>query len=234
VISTKLDGVPFAPDPGTGQLPGLWDDITEAPELETTEIWRFTNRSGMSHPMHIHLVMFQVIDRQNCDEIGGECVPIGTPQPPAPQEQGWKDTVQVGPNEIVRVIARFEDFTGLFAYHCHILEHEDHEMMRQFDAVSACSDGVDNDGDTLVDHGGGGGNEPASDCTSPDDLSEEPDCNDGIDNDGDGAIDFAAGGGDPGCTSLADPSEKETGLHCDDGIDNDGDGRSDFDLVTTA
>ncbi len=41
----------------------------------------------------------------------------------------------MGPNEIVRVIARFEDYTGLFAYHCHILEHEDHEMMREFQVV---------------------------------------------------------------------------------------------------
>jgi spore coat protein A len=113
-----------------------WRDITEFPELGTTEVWRFVNRSGFSHPMHMHLVMFQVLDRQLFEVVGGEVVPVGSPAPPAPYEAGWKDTVMVNPNEIVRVIARFEDYTGRFAYHCHILEHEDHEMMRQFQTIS--------------------------------------------------------------------------------------------------
>ena len=69
--------------------------------------------------------------------------------PPA-WEQGWKDTVAVGPNEIARVIVRFTDYTGRFPYHCHILEHEDHDMMRQFEVVPAPGqDGTDtppNDG----------------------------------------------------------------------------------------
>jgi spore coat protein A len=113
-------------------LGSRWEDVTEFPELGTTEVWRFTNRSGMTHPMHMHLVMFQVLDRQNFEEQAGLVVPIGSPVAPPPAEAGWKDTVQVAPNEMVRVIARFEDYTGLFAYHCHILEHEDHEMMREF------------------------------------------------------------------------------------------------------
>jgi spore coat protein A len=53
--------------------------------------------------------------------------------PPAANEAGWKDTVAVQPFEIVRIIVKFEDYAGLFPYHCHILEHEDHEMMRQFE-----------------------------------------------------------------------------------------------------
>jgi len=85
--------------------------------------------------MHMHLVFFQVLDRQAFEEVGGQVVPIGSPIPPPPHEMGWKDTVQVGPNEIVRVIARFEDYTGLYPYHCHILEHEDHEMMREFQVL---------------------------------------------------------------------------------------------------
>jgi FtsP/CotA-like multicopper oxidase with cupredoxin domain len=113
-------------------LGSRWEDVTELPELGTTEVWSFINRSGLTHPMHMHLVLFQVLDRQAFDEIGGQVVPIGSPVPPPPHEMGWKDTVQVGPNEIVRVIARFEDYDGLFPYHCHILEHEDHEMMREF------------------------------------------------------------------------------------------------------
>jgi spore coat protein A len=85
--------------------------------------------------MHIHLVFFQVLDRQSFDEVGGLVVPAGSPVPPPAHEMGWKDTVRVGPGEIVRVIARFEDYEGLFPYHCHILEHEDHEMMREFRVV---------------------------------------------------------------------------------------------------
>jgi spore coat protein A len=116
-------------------LGSKWDDITEFPELDTTEVWSFANRSGITHPMHMHLVMFQVLDRQSFEDVGGLIVPIGSTVPPPAHEAGWKDTVQVGPNEIVRVIARFDDYTGLFAYHCHILEHEDHEMMREFQVV---------------------------------------------------------------------------------------------------
>ncbi|MDH3520476.1 MAG: multicopper oxidase domain-containing protein, partial [Myxococcales bacterium] len=116
-------------------LGSRWNDVTEFPELGSTEVWRFINRSGMTHPMHMHLVMFQVLDRQFFEDQAGSIVPIGSPVPPAPHEAGWKDTVQVAPNEMVRVIARFEDYTGLFPYHCHILEHEDHEMMREFQVV---------------------------------------------------------------------------------------------------
>jgi spore coat protein A len=111
-----------------------WDDITEKPIINTTEIWRFINPSGITHPMHMHLVMFQVLDRTPFTTVNDSIVE-GTPQPPDSTERGWKDTVPVYPNEIVRVIATFEDYLGKFAYHCHILEHEDHEMMRQFEVV---------------------------------------------------------------------------------------------------
>ena len=117
-----------------------WHDITEYPELGTTEIWRFINDSGVSHPMHMHLVMFQVLDRDGFTKgPNGEIIPDGSPQPPSAEEYGWKDTAMVGPNEILRVIARFEGYKGRYAYHCHILEHEDHEMMRQFQTVQ-CGD----------------------------------------------------------------------------------------------
>lgn len=106
-----------------------WDDITEYPQLGTTEIWRFINPSSVMHPMHMHLVFFQVLDRI---PIGG-----GPAVPPAANELGWKDTVRADPGMITRVIARFEDYAGKYAYHCHILEHEDHEMMRQFWSVEA-------------------------------------------------------------------------------------------------
>jgi spore coat protein A, manganese oxidase len=127
------------PDVCTGQrwsINGLrWGDITEHPALGTTEIWRWVNRSGFVHPMHMHLVQFQVLDRQPFEIVNGQVQATGPPVPPDSSEAGWKDTTPVRPLEIVRVIARFEDYTGLYAYHCHILEHEEHEMMRQMDVV---------------------------------------------------------------------------------------------------
>jgi len=155
------------PDDGCGRqnwlINGLgWHDITEYPVLDTVETWRFINDSGVSHPMHMHLVFFQILDRQPFSKGGnGEIIPIGDPLPPAAWEAGWKDTVMVHPNELVRVIARFEDYAGKYAYHCHILEHEDHEMMRQFQTIvpncevtgdnETICDGVDNDCDGLID-----------------------------------------------------------------------------------
>jgi FtsP/CotA-like multicopper oxidase with cupredoxin domain len=113
----------------------LWEDITEHPVLGSTEIWRFVNDSGVVHPMHMHLVQFQILDRQAFTIVGGTVVPVGSPFPPRPEEAGWKDTAPVKPGEMLRVIARFTDYTGKYPYHCHVLEHEDHEMMRQFEVV---------------------------------------------------------------------------------------------------
>ena len=114
----------------------MWNDITEFPRVGTTEIWSWINRSPDIHSMHVHLVQFQVLDRQ--DFVlggGGTVVPVGPRLPPPANEAGWKDTVQTQPGQITRVIQRFEDFAGIFPYHCHILEHEDHEMMRQFNLL---------------------------------------------------------------------------------------------------
>jgi spore coat protein A len=137
------------PDPCTGStwlIDDLgWDVISEFPRLGHTEVWSFINRSGMMHPMHLHLVMFQVLDRQDFEVVGDQIVPVGKPLPPDPNEAGWKDTVRAEPGQITRLVTRFEDYTGLFPYHCHILEHEDHEMMRQFQALPACPWDVDHD-----------------------------------------------------------------------------------------
>jgi spore coat protein A len=120
----------------TGQMWAIndltFDDITEVPRLDTAEIWSFINRSGVTHPMHMHLVQFQILDRQPFAIINNQVTPTGPRVPPPAEEAGWKDTAKVNPSEILRVIARFEDYTGLYPYHCHILEHEDNEMMRQF------------------------------------------------------------------------------------------------------
>jgi spore coat protein A len=128
-------------DPCTGStwlIDGLrWDDVTEFPVLGDTEVWSFVNRSGETHPMHMHLVMGQILDRQDFTVVDGEIVPVGPRVPPPPGEAGWKDTFPCPPAQITRVITRFEDYTGLYPYHCHILEHEDQEMMRQFRVTPA-------------------------------------------------------------------------------------------------
>ena len=84
----------------------------------------------------------RVLDRQPYALVDGEHVPTGPVVLPPPEEQGWKDTVRVDPFTKVRVIAKFEDYTGMFAYHCHILEHEDHDMMRMFMTMTECGDGA--------------------------------------------------------------------------------------------
>jgi spore coat protein A len=113
----------------------MFHDVTEFPVLGSTEVWRYINRSGSVHPMHMHLVMFQILDRQAFVVQGDTIALVGDPIPPGPEEMGWKDTAPVYPNQVMRVIARFEDYAGRYVYHCHILEHEENEMMRQFQVV---------------------------------------------------------------------------------------------------
>jgi spore coat protein A len=114
------------------------DPITENPALNSTEIWEIYNETADAHPIHLHQVSMQLISRQKfkavIDEENGKASNIqliGQPQTPAPDEQGWKDTWITYPGEVTRVIAHF-DLGGLYAWHCHILSHEDHEMMRPF------------------------------------------------------------------------------------------------------
>jgi hypothetical protein len=68
---------------------------------------------------------------------GDSVVTVGDPIPPEPWEAGWKDTAPVYPDQVLRVICRFEDYTGKYPYHCHVLEHEEHDMMREFEVVPA-------------------------------------------------------------------------------------------------
>jgi spore coat protein A len=119
-----------------------WDDITEYPELGTTEVWSFFNLSPDVHPIHLHLVQFQILDHQRLlpdprrdNFFLPESAPRSRPAPPEPNEAGWKDTFRSMPGEVTRIIAKFDTFTGKYPYHCHILEHEDHEMMRQFEVI---------------------------------------------------------------------------------------------------
>jgi spore coat protein A len=139
-----VDENPKCTQPGIRWLiNGLgWDDVTEYPELGTTEIWSFFNLSAEVHPIHLHLVQFQILDRQKLrpdPARAGFFLPLTLPgtqaAAPDPNEAGWKDTFRSMPGEVTRIIARFADFVGKYPYHCHILEHEDHEMMRQFQVV---------------------------------------------------------------------------------------------------
>jgi spore coat protein A len=117
-----------------------WSDpITETPLLGSTEIWRFINTTDDNHPIHVHLVDFQILDRRefNVDRYNATGVIefTGPRIPPEPNESAWKDTVRCPPGQVTRIIMQFGDFAGRYVWHCHILEHEDNEMMRPFEVV---------------------------------------------------------------------------------------------------
>ncbi|CFX68575.1 Cupredoxin [Syntrophomonas zehnderi OL-4] len=144
--------------------------ISEFPELGTTEEWEIVNLTGDTHPIHLHLVQFQLFSRQLFDTDtymadwmaanGGMMPPfsqptkpwpvdsylIGDPMPPRLNEQGWKDTVQMNPGEVTTIKVRFAEQSGSpfpfdatkgpgYVWHCHILDHEDNEMMRPYKVV---------------------------------------------------------------------------------------------------
>ncbi|MCK6209096.1 multicopper oxidase domain-containing protein [Georgenia sp. EYE_87] len=113
-----------------------WEDaVTENPQLGATETWEFYNTTGDAHPIHVHEVHFQVVDREPIviDEEAGtvHIAEDSEARPPDPGEDGWKDTVIAYPGEVTRVRMRF-DGAGQFVWHCHIVEHEDNEMMRPY------------------------------------------------------------------------------------------------------
>ena len=130
------------------------DPATETPKVGTVEDWVYVNLTGDTHPMHMHLVTFQVVGRTPFDaeayeaalRHGANGVPGGidpTPfatgpmLPPAPEERGFKDTVKANPGYFTTIRAKFELPSGVsgaadLRHHCHIVEHEDNDMMRPF------------------------------------------------------------------------------------------------------
>jgi spore coat protein A len=114
---------------------GWDDDVTENPSVGDTEVWELYNATADAHPMHIHEVLFQVVDRQAIvvDEESGtvEIEPGSEPTTPEPWEDGWKDTVIAYPGQVTRMRMRFAQ-GGQYVWHCHIVEHEDNEMMRPY------------------------------------------------------------------------------------------------------
>jgi spore coat protein A, manganese oxidase len=129
-----------------------WDKpITEKPVINTVEIWSLVNLTTDVHPIHLHLVRFQILDRRPFDKFihnqSGQIHYVGPAQPPAPNEAGWKDTVRAEAGMVTRIIMRFEGYTGRYVWHCHILEHEDNEMMRPYEVV-ASADQATSESDT--------------------------------------------------------------------------------------
>ena len=112
--------------------------VSENPAVGATEVWQMFNTTGDAHPMHIHETVFQVLGRQalqtddeDGEELSEPLAPVGPSIPPKPWETGFKDTVIAYPGQITIVRATFNG-PGQFAWHCHIVEHEDNEMMRPF------------------------------------------------------------------------------------------------------
>jgi spore coat protein A len=114
--------------------------VTERPRLGATEIWEFVNLTEDTHPMHLHLVRFQVLDRRVFDDYAWRMKNtrrfLNDPTPPEPHELGWKDVVQCPPTQVTRIIVTFDGYAGRYLYHCHILEHEANDMMRPFEVIA--------------------------------------------------------------------------------------------------
>ena len=115
----------------------MWSGpVTENPTVGTTEVWEFYNFTADAHPMHVHEIAFEVVNRQALvSNEDGETLPpvqlVGDPRPPEAWERGLKDTVIAYPGEVTRIRGKF-DVPGQFVWHCHIVEHEDNEMMRPY------------------------------------------------------------------------------------------------------
>jgi len=122
-----------------------WDaPVSEEPRVGTSEVWEFVNTTQEVHPMHLHLAQFEVLDRQglmpvdeNNHAMGWH--PVVDPESPIvspdPNEMGLKDTLRTNPGEVTRVLVNFSQFEGEYVWHCHVLEHEDHAMMRPFTVI---------------------------------------------------------------------------------------------------
>ncbi|MCX7066743.1 MAG: multicopper oxidase [Methylococcales bacterium] len=143
--------------------------ITETPKEGATEIWEIVNLTADTHPIHLHLVPFQLLSRQAFDvdsyqsvydkidpvlQPNPEVTPylLGQPQPPDANENGWKDTIRMNPGEVTRIAVRFAPTDTRanvlnaqfpfdvskgpgYVWHCHIIDHEDNEMMRPYKVI---------------------------------------------------------------------------------------------------
>jgi spore coat protein A len=118
---------------------GYDDPVTETVKLGSIEKWRFINTTDDAHPMHLHLVQFRIVRRQGFDIAAfrnGTLQLVGQPREPQPSESGWKDTAVVGPGDVLTILVRFDGYTGRYVFHCHMLEHEDNDMMRPYEVIA--------------------------------------------------------------------------------------------------
>jgi len=140
---TLEEGDDLLGDPAVHLLDGKhWHDpISEKPVLRTTEIWDFLNLTDDTHPIHLHLVRFRILDRRPIDVSAriydNKLVYTGDAVLPDPNEAGWKDTVRATPGASTRILVKFDGYPGKYVWHCHLLEHEDNEMMRPYEVVAA-------------------------------------------------------------------------------------------------
>lgn len=117
------------------------DPVTERVKLNSTEIWSLANLTEDTHPIHLHLVRFQILDRRTFsveDYLAGDARSFRYTEDarPSPQyETGWKDVVQCPPGTVTRIIIPFHGYVGRYLWHCHILEHEANEMMRPYEVI---------------------------------------------------------------------------------------------------
>jgi FtsP/CotA-like multicopper oxidase with cupredoxin domain len=114
----------------------MWSDpVTENPAVGNPEVWELYNTTGDAHPIHVHEIAFEVVDRQdiviNEETRQVELMPGSEARPREAWETGLKDTVIAYPGQVTRIRGRFTN-PGQFAWHCHIVEHEDNEMMRPY------------------------------------------------------------------------------------------------------
>jgi FtsP/CotA-like multicopper oxidase with cupredoxin domain len=127
-LGNVVDGMPVAREWGL--------EVTENPALGSTEVWEYYNTTADAHPMHLHETTFQVVNREGLvlgedDEVALPIALDGNVTPPEAWESGFKDTVIAYPGQVTRLKARFNR-AGQYVWHCHIVEHEDNEMMRPY------------------------------------------------------------------------------------------------------
>jgi spore coat protein A len=144
-VKTRILTLNEYEDPKTHRMQMLlngayWrDPVTETPRLGSVEIWNLMNLTEDTHPIHLHLVRFQILDRHQFDAdeyLTSKILQlVGKPVPPRPEEAGWKDTVRAEPGLLTRIIVKFDGYTGRYVWHCHLLEHAANEMMRPFDVL---------------------------------------------------------------------------------------------------
>jgi spore coat protein A len=119
------------------------DPPTEIAKLDTIEIWHLVNHFRFPHPIHVHLVDFEILGRKpftnsDFDENGNYKFDLKNPPKltePEKYESGLKDTVRTTPGEVTTIVMRFKEHVGNYVWHCHILEHEDNDMMRPLKVI---------------------------------------------------------------------------------------------------